>query len=660
MADVDSAPAKKRSTRQRPAAVAPAQSDSPDPIEIAMKAAAAGAVPGSVAQTVLEKHAGLIEIQCRREREELANVRVQRITRWLILGGLFALLLGLAALLWSASRSTALVVEPFRVPQDMVHRGVDGPAVAAQLLDRLSDLQQQTQSARVASSYANDWGDNLAVAIPETGISVSEAWRFLRRALGNETRITGEVWRAPDGVVTVTARAGSNPARSFSGPEAELNRLMTQAAESVFQATQPYRFFVFTNSQGRWDEADAIARRLLTEADPEERKWANVAAANIERQRGNLTASNRHARIALDMDPTLSPAAVNLSTNAALLGHPEQQLAYMRGAVALQEANLEDPRYNASTLRTAVVGNRATIDALSGNFLNAVAAEQVVGLMNAPRARLVHEDLAEWHLGLHDPAASTRGVDAFAAVARAGDIEDAAVLADLRLRIALAAGDPALTRQRLSAAVTAADLFASHADPYRRGLGRLWKARNGWRSEARALSALGEHEAAVSVAKRMPLDCYDCLVVRGEVLGAAGRNQEADAAFAEAARQGPSLPFAYSSWGQARLARGDRAGAVRLFQEAHRRGSAFADPLKYWGDALLSAGRVAEAEQRYALAAERAPRWAALHMVWADALWRLGRKQEAQARLKSAATMDLNVADRLRLERMIKEASRRG
>ena len=95
-----------------------------------MHALATGADQHGVARAVLEKHARLIDIQCRREREELENVRVQRITRWLILSAVAALLLGIAGRnLHRGRQSEALVVEPFRVPAGLSQAGLGGEVI---------------------------------------------------------------------------------------------------------------------------------------------------------------------------------------------------------------------------------------------------------------------------------------------------------------------------------------------------------------------------------------------------------------------------------------------------------------------------------------------------------------------------------------------------
>ena len=46
------------------------------------------------------------------------------------------------------------------------------------MLDKLIAMQNGTGSVRPAQSYANNWGDDLKVEIPETGVSIGEAIVF--------------------------------------------------------------------------------------------------------------------------------------------------------------------------------------------------------------------------------------------------------------------------------------------------------------------------------------------------------------------------------------------------------------------------------------------------------------------------------------------------
>jgi tetratricopeptide (TPR) repeat protein len=143
-----------------------------------------------------------------------------------------------------------------------------------------------------------------------------------------------------------------------------------------------------------------------------------------------------------------------------------------------------------------------------------------------------------------------------------------------------------------------------------------------------------EAEAAFARADRF----VACAVFRADVLEAQRRPAEADRQYGVAIRLAPSLPFAYYQRGVTLLKRGDTARAVTRFQDAHRRGPRWADPLKGWGDALAAQGRWAEAAAKYAEAEPFAPAWQELHLAHATALDRLGRRQDAEAYRKKAAS----------------------
>src|SRR5215469_7029709 len=85
-----------------------------------------------------------------------------------------AIAFGIGAALWSAAHDDSLVIEAFSVPPDMATRGLTGQAVAAQFQDKLVAMQNSTKSARPADSYASNWGSDIKVEIPNTGISISE------------------------------------------------------------------------------------------------------------------------------------------------------------------------------------------------------------------------------------------------------------------------------------------------------------------------------------------------------------------------------------------------------------------------------------------------------------------------------------------------------
>ena len=666
MADADAArPKPPRKPRRKETPGEPGF-DSPDPVEIAMKAVAAGAVPGSAARVVLEKHAGLIDIQCKREREELGVLRVQRITRWLILLAVAAVLLGAAALIWNASRTESLVVEPFRVPPALGSAGLGGEVMATRVMDQIALMQSRTLSTRPAESYSTDWGEDINVAIPNTGATVGDLRRLLRSWFGKETRISGEVIRAGD-AWTVTARVTGHNAVSATGPE--LEPLVTQVAEGVFRQTQPYRHVIYLVGSGRRDDALAAARELALNGPDEERPWGLVAYANAlggsqigERER--LPALRRAAEALPDFPMPVGNYAAALAT----VGRWEEALVMFRSSDRL----VGDGSAISDQFRDQYLHSKSAYPAsLIGDYLHAATALEAAAGVGSPTyaAGLAGEAAYRRYL-LHDVrggdrnlelsqelSGHSRGTNQVAALGleNLGDAQRFDLVqrtAAYLLRLQVLGDRQGLMREMPARLQFMRSLLAGFSEGAARDL-----ARGFWPTLAPELARLGRVAEAEALLAPLEPDCYPCLVARGEVAAAKGDPQAARRWFGEAARQGPSLPFAHEALGRMLLAAGDHAGAAAAFAEAHRVGPRYADPLKYWGDSLSLRREWTEAERRYRQAAERAPRWGALRLAWARALWRIGRQDQAREQLDAAAAMDLSPADRARLRSMIRIAA---
>lgn len=68
--------------------------------------------------------------------------------------------------------------------------------LASQLLDRLTDMQAQTDSSHAPGTYSSAWGNDIKAQNPNTGVSVGEACRHFAGWLGHHPHISGEVFRA--------------------------------------------------------------------------------------------------------------------------------------------------------------------------------------------------------------------------------------------------------------------------------------------------------------------------------------------------------------------------------------------------------------------------------------------------------------------------------
>ncbi|MEI9932466.1 MAG: hypothetical protein WDM89_18495 [Rhizomicrobium sp.] len=82
---------------------------------------------------------------------------------------MLAIAVFVGAAIWNAAHDDGLVIEAFQVPPDMTARGLTGQTVASQLLDKLSRSRRRRTRPRTATSYTNNWGDDIKVEIPNTG-----------------------------------------------------------------------------------------------------------------------------------------------------------------------------------------------------------------------------------------------------------------------------------------------------------------------------------------------------------------------------------------------------------------------------------------------------------------------------------------------------------
>jgi tetratricopeptide (TPR) repeat protein len=167
------------------------------------------------------------------------------------------------------------------------------------------------------------------------------------------------------------------------------------------------------------------------------------------------------------------------------------------------------------------------------------------------------------------------------------------------------------------------------------------------------LAKLGDAGSARALAAKLPADCYPCAIARARIETIARNRPAADALFADAVRLAPSLPFAYTDWGEMLLRKGDYDGAMAKFALAQEKGPHFADPLEKWGEALMQKNRSDLALAKFAEANKYAPNWGRLHFEWGRALFYAGRKGEARKQFAAAAALDLSQTGRAALTRWI-------
>jgi tetratricopeptide (TPR) repeat protein len=643
---------KARSRRKKP--VAPT---TPDPVEIAMEAEASGKAPTGEASALLRRHSALIDEQIGLARNEIFRNRIRSIRDIAIAAMVVALVVAVGAVVWSASRTTGLVIQPFSVPPELVEDGLDGRAVAALFQDELVRLDAATRSIRPATSFRNDWSEAITVEVEAGGLSLTDTYRALTRWLGKETYVSGGLSRTTTGLELVV-RSSDGTAVTVQGPADRPADLMRQAAERVYEQTQPYRYAVYLQFRGQslptgperqalLDRSRAIMTALLSSPSEIERLWGNNGLA--ARLDTSARDSVRLLETGLEIDAEHPLLLSNLLRIQSELGLEEEAfLGAQRTA-----ASMSDPRNRAKISAVQQVSfmlrNKAVLADLQGDWLQALEIRTRAASKTSIQTVWVNiaRDRVDTLTALHQPSAALALNDRLL-LDGGWDTRRTANRA-----LYLPQAEAAASLDQWPQALAALEAFEAEVAPTLPVRANAALATFLWPRLAYARARTGDLAGAQALIAATPLDCYPCVRQRARIAELAGDRAAADRWSAEARRQGPSLPFAFAERGQMLMARGDVAGAIDFYEQAIERGPRWADPQKYWGDALMARGDEAGAIRKYRAAADRAPRWGALHLAWGRALEAQGRRDQARDKYTEASRLDLSATDRAEVVRRL-------
>jgi hypothetical protein len=558
----------------------------------------------------------------------------------------------IASMAWTAHEAKGLVIEAFSTPPDLAQSGLTGQVAASRFLDQLQTLQSATATSdRPAESYESNWGSDFKVEIPETGLTFSEFDKLLRERLGHLTHVSGEVVTTPQGI-SVTVRMGDAPPRTFTGLTADYDDLARKAAEAVYRQSQPYRYGEYLEKSGRIDEAYQVISDLAAHGPDSERGWAYAKLALLDlNYHGDAAQARRHSALGMGFGggSDLNDYIAKVNTEV-WSGHEQQDLEISRKLDAMSQKR-QPGTSDFFFLDNKLLG-RAWLLFVEPDYLASAAAwEQVYREDHQTSMGQTAPEMAAAAYALgHDLPAARHGMET------SPDLS----LADHAWAIALGAFPawpayyiPAEAGDWPQALAAIRQLDAQlEADKAKKPIYGLMQQVWTWPLEAVALANAGDVEGAQALAAKTPVDCYPCQRARGLVAMAAKDWAGAERAFAEAARQAPSLPQAYAEWGRAQLERGSPQGAITQAMVAAAKAPRFADAPQLWGEGLLAQGDFKGAVKKFEATAKLAPHWARPHLKLAEALARMDRREEARSELMAASAMDLTPAERAEAARL--------
>ena len=611
------------------------------------------------ADALLRKQRELIDLQIEDLKREDAirhwSLRIHHISDVLkltfelavavILG---TIVLGIGMTVWSAAHENGLVIEAFSVPPDLAAKGLTGQAIAAKLQDKLAAMQAATDSARPAASYSNNWGNDIKVQIPDTGVSVGEFYRMQVMWFGHQSHITGEVYHTRNGLA-ISVRASGDGGDTVTGTEDNLDALAQTAAEKIYAHTQPYRYAVYVMSTGRRaaEGRAMFEHEIAHNPSALERGWAWIGLGSLAQYTGDLPAATVDYRRAAALIPGFSLAQDNLDGMYQYLGHDEEALAAARAAVQMKP---DDPNISERVKPIALIGEKADIAEYLGDYRQSTDDERAgaglpdySGIVDTMRENLAL-DLARAHdvRGAREAERALPAVeDPFTPLARKGTaVQFESALGDWQGVLA--------DGQFVNAAYDAA-LKAHTVNPV---LFNYLPNTMLWPYMAWAKAELGDRQGAWSLIGRTPLDCTVCLRVRARLAARDHDFKQANAWYARATGFAPSIPLAWSEWGEMLLRQGNLDGAIAKFTIANQKGPHFADPLELWGEALIAKNRSDLALAKFEEAANYAPYWGRLHLKWGQALLWTGDREGAKKQFAIARALSLTGAEQGELVRM--------
>ncbi len=619
-----------------------------DPAAIALALGQSGTLDPRAA-AFLEKQSRLADLQIenlqKQDEFELSHLRWRRFSDQmkgalqivLVLAGV-AVLIACGAAVWNASRAEGLVVDTVSVPPEFAQAGMSGEVIADDLTNKIAAVRDTANENSITHSadVKKERDEDIKVEIPDTGVSLGEASRYLRSWLGHERHLSGNLRNLGNGRIALTVALDGADAVTFAGAADDLDKLEQQAAEHVFQSVDPSNYTMYLASVGRESELMPAVEHLIRVADSAGMltEGYTLRALLARDSAGDFPLEMKLLRLAAAIDPKALPPHMVMMFSLDDHGHDEGALREARLIPSFRQQDQYAWREGEGFAQ--VLAEAAIIaDVDTGDFIHASSAS--CGKCSLSRMLLGR---AEYAARLHDTAKS-RALTGEALAMEGVSAEEA-------------------NRARYFADWAAADWKAAAADA--RAYGAAIKPGNAWLTAQRvstqtapllayALARAGDFADAYAEIDQTPGDCVACETARGDV--DAFQNNEGGATywFSRAVYDAPSIPFAYTDWGAMLLQEGKHEAAIAKFKLANQKGPHFADPLEMWGEALMQKNRSDLALAKFEEANKYAPNWGRLHMKWGEALGYVGRKDEARSQYRIVSTLDVSVADWAELAR---------
>ena len=101
--------------------------------------------------------------------------------------------IGMVVMIRDAVTARSVVIDPFDIAPNVAAEVPSGKIVAAGLLDVLTRIQAATRSSAEHRALSNAWTNDIAIDVPETGVSIGQLERMLKTRFGHDQHIEGDL-----------------------------------------------------------------------------------------------------------------------------------------------------------------------------------------------------------------------------------------------------------------------------------------------------------------------------------------------------------------------------------------------------------------------------------------------------------------------------------
>lgn len=255
-------------------------------------------------------------------QERKMRMTFHRFFDWMII---FAKLFGLILILVLIRnisiemRKDAYSIQTFHVPKSLEESGFNGLVLAQEIMDEVAAIKTDAGSIKNDSvKFDAALKPEMDLSVMGVGFSTQTILYYAKQLLGKKDRtVSGELTTLAQNM-TLTLRfsdADKIEVHNFEDSltiDKRVDKLLKEAAEKVLRWSDPYILAVYYYHQGRFEEAMECARGILKER-PKEACWAYLAWGSILVRQQNMAGGIEKFEKALELNPNLEPALVNLA-----------------------------------------------------------------------------------------------------------------------------------------------------------------------------------------------------------------------------------------------------------------------------------------------------------------------------------------------------------